>query len=499
MPDGGPQNLPIVSKEGELNSIGSDRGYPDFPRDETSAPTTLVDQDRLAVTLGALAAAHQVPGAQLAVHHRGATVAVEVGELEHATGIPVFRDTAFPIGSLSKAWTATLAMILVSDGDLELNAPLDEHLPELDGLVGGLTLGQLLSHTSGLACSPDAPELPTLSLGRYVRKHCRWQDLVLPPGTAFSYSNRNYVLAGHLIETITRMSWSEAVESILLRPLGIDFTTVVAAQRAPSPRPIATGHSVNVAMARTRPVESSVNPAEAPAGALAMSATDLVALGLMHIGAGFPQLLPAVHAERMRQAVPGADPFGLADGWGLGLAVFGAATTTWVGHDGNANGTSCHLRIDPIGESVVALTTSANTGSSLWDELGVTLGLVTPRPAPHRHDSSPRATGAEAAEFVGRYSNGPREYLITAENDRELFLEIGSDRVARLAFYDELEFLIQDPISHQGQQVGRFLRDPITRQVERVQIGGRLALRRPPAVPEARSPADAACQSPVSA
>jgi CubicO group peptidase (beta-lactamase class C family) len=75
--------------------------------------------------------------------------AVVTGEIEHGTRILATRQTAFPIGSISTAWTATLAMILVADGDLELGAPLDVHLPELGDLGSELTLRQLLSHTSG--------------------------------------------------------------------------------------------------------------------------------------------------------------------------------------------------------------------------------------------------------------------------------------------------------------------------------------------------------------
>ncbi|HEX2291052.1 MAG TPA: serine hydrolase [Pseudonocardiaceae bacterium] len=94
------------------------------------------------------------------------TVTGEVGELEHGVEIPVAEETAFPIGSISKAWTGTLAMILVPERDNKLDAPLDEYLPKLDDLVGRLTLCQLLSHISGFA---DIPELSTLSPGRYVR------------------------------------------------------------------------------------------------------------------------------------------------------------------------------------------------------------------------------------------------------------------------------------------------------------------------------------------
>ncbi len=480
-----------------LNRVGSpgngsrlsEPGAPWTGRSDTARGP--VDRDWLAATLSVLADKHKVPGAQLAVHRGGETVAVEVGELVHGGGVPVTRETAFPIGSISKAWTATLVMILVADGDLELDAPLDEHLPELDDLCGRLTLRQLLSHTSGFA---DIPELSTLSPTRYVREHCRRQDLVLAPGTGFSYSSRNYVLVGHLIETITGMSWWEAMESILLRPLRIDPAAIAGvAVGAPYARPIATGHSVNTTLGRTRPVQQSLAPAEAPAGALAISAVDLVALGLMHVGPGFPELLPAAYAEQMRQAVPGADPFGLADGWGSGLAVFRDGTTGWVGHDGNANGTSCYLRIDPAGGWVVALTTNASTGSSLWQDLRTELRRANiPLGAPG-DDTALQAPAEPPAEppleCVGSYSNGPTEWLVIAAPDGDLCLANRGELVARLAFYDDLGFVVQDLVSGQRQHVGRFLRDSITKRVEQLQILGRIARRTSPAVPAPRSPA----------
>jgi CubicO group peptidase (beta-lactamase class C family) len=445
----------------------------------------------LAATLSVLAHTHQVPGAQLAVHGGGHTVTVEVGELEHGTGVPVTGDTAFPIGSISKAWTATLAMVLVADGDLELDAPLAEYLPELGDLTGQLTLEQLLSHTSGFASSPETPDLSVLSLSRYVREHCRQQDLIMQPGAGFSYSSRNYTLVGHLIEKITGMDWWEAVESILLRPLGIDPATIARNVQVRSPRPIATGHSANATVGRIRPVQQSLIPAEAPAGALAMSAADLVTLGLMHVGPGFPELLPTSFAERMRQGVACAEPFGLADGWGLGLAVFREGTTSWVGHDGNVNGTSCYLRIDPANGWVVALTTNANTGSYLWEDLHAELGEANLPLGGHRRGILLQTSAEPPMKCVGYYSNGPMEYLVTAGRDGGLYLANGGELIARLGFSHDLVFVLQDLDTGRGLHIGRFLRDPTTQQIERLQIGGRLARRhQPPSVPEARTPAE---------
>lgn len=440
-----------------------------------------VDVDRLRERLGARARAHGVPGAQLVVHHAGRTAEIEVGELEHGTERRVDRAAAFPVGSISKTFVASVAMILAADGDVELDAPVGEQLPELDDLPEQPTLRQVLSHTGGFASGPGPERVGAASLRRYVAEHCRRHNLVLPPGTGFSYSNTGYVLVGRLIETVTGMGWQEAVESVLLRPLGI-VAAFVGADEAGSPaRAIATGHSVHARTHRIRPVHQSLPAAEAPAGALAVSAADLVSLGLMHVGAGVAGLLPPAAAEEMRRPVPAAEPVGLADAWGLGLAVFREGGTEWVGHDGNADGTSCHLRVDPSGGWVIGFTSNATTGSGLWrdvlDELArmdVPLGRRD-RPAPPRPPADP------PAGCVGTYVNGDDEYVLAAEENGQLRLVVDGD-AAPLVVHADLTFSVQDPAS--GRQVfgGCLLRDPATGAFDGIQVSGRFARRR------ARSP-----------
>src|SRR4051812_5244455 len=68
-------------------------------------------------TLSELARRHRVPGAQLAIHDGSETIAIEVGEFEYERGRLITQYAAFPIGSISKTFTATVAMILVADGD----------------------------------------------------------------------------------------------------------------------------------------------------------------------------------------------------------------------------------------------------------------------------------------------------------------------------------------------------------------------------------------------
>lgn len=430
--------------------------------------------------LPALARKHQVPGAQLAIHHNGKTVAQQVGELEFRAGRRVSAEAAFPAGSITKCFTATVAMMLVADGDVDPDAPAGDCLPELGRLGAVISLRHLLSHTSGLADVSGAEDL-SMPLRRYVAGQASREQLVLMPGTGFSYSNPGYAAAGLLIETITGMPWAEAVESILLRPLGIEPAFVGLPGTKPASRPVATGHSVNVGMGRTRPASQSPMSAIAPAGALAVSATDLVRLGRMHVDGGVPLLLPAADAALMRQPVPCADPFGLADGWGMGFAVYRQETADWAGHDGNADGTSCYLRIDPSGGWVVALTSNANTGAGLWRDLmaelaGAGVPLTAPR-APAPAHGGPRTS--PPAGCAGWYANGDAQYVVTAGANGSVQLSIDGENSVPLTFHEELTFSVHDPSSGRRVFGGKFVRDPATRRVTGIQVGGRLACRQP--------------------
>ncbi|GGO80276.1 serine hydrolase domain-containing protein [Wenjunlia tyrosinilytica] len=444
----------------------------------TEPDVRLLLEDRFA----SMAREHRTPGAQIAIHHRGETVTAEFGEPEHGSGLAITADDAFPIGSITKCFTATVAMILVADADIELDEPLGEHLPELvDEATRRLTLRHVLSHTGGLASGPDSDDITTVSPARYVADHVRAHNVVLPAGTGFSYSNMGYVLVGRLIEAITGMTWREATESILLRPLGITAAFIdVPAVPASGNRRRATGHSVNAALGRIRPVLQSLAPVEAPTGALALSATDLVSFGRMHTGRGLPQILEGPYAELMREDLPAAEPFGLADGWGLGLAMYQDGGNTWVGHDGNAHGTSCYLRVDPVDEWIVAFTSNSNTGHALWRDLLAELAgtMRVPVPAARSWVSRSRPV-APPMEYVGTYANGDVEYVVADDENGALTLSVDGDTPARLTLFEDLTFSMRDPESGKSVFGGRFLRDPDTGNADRVQLGGRLAQRCP--------------------
>lgn len=429
-----------------------------------------MDSSFLGARLTELADAYSVPGAQFAVHHGGSTWTWAHGVTSAETGEPMTAEAPVPVGSISKVVTAVAAMVLVGDEDLDLDEPLIGHVPELRELPprlrNRLTLRHLLSHTGGLPC--DA-EVYATTQRRHVLDCCRRAEPLSDPGRMFSYSNIGYLLTGHAVTAVTGMSWWEAVPALVLDPLGIPARFVVGHQ---VPANLVTGHSARDG--RVRPVFQSLSSVEAPVGALAASA-----LGLVELGRGLletDRLLDRELRDEMCAPVPGADPFGLADGWGLGLACYGSLGTAGytVGHDGNGDGTSCHLRMNPATGTVVAFAANASTGFALWRELaphlpdfGIPIGdydalAVAGEPVP-----APKGC-------AGEYANGCLEYQVAHNQDGTLRLTVDDEPFADLTVYTGHQFAMRDCDTGNTDQAGRFVVDHEGRVIG-LQVGGRLA------------------------
>ncbi len=438
--------------------------------DHAAAPA--VSRDFLAGRLAELAREHRVPGAQLAVRHGGGLIVVETGELVTGTGLRVTADSAFPIASLTKPTTALLVQLLATDGRLDLDAPVGAYLPELSATnpVGRVTARQALSHTGGLVAAIDE-RVPSADRREWVERRCDGTAVTLQPGTAFSYSDVGYVLAGRLAEALTGMEWRTAVESMLLRPLGI--TAAFNAQ--PGERQVAQGHLVQD---RVLPLpEQSFSPLDEPAVALAASAADLVRLAGVHDGSESGVLDPAAADAMLHDQTGGLDigPFGLADGWGLGWSVFQGEGRTWHGHDGSGDGTWSHLRFHPVTGTAVALTTNASTGRELWEALVAALGTAG-LDVPHHPKRALSGLGGPVtgpSECAGHYANGDWSCVVESRPEG-LALSLGRGPRSPLTCYEDLRFTTE---GGGVPDMGRFVRDPDTGRVELLQLAGRLFRR----------------------
>ena len=161
-----------------------------------------------------------------------------VARLDHQD--PIAFDSRFRMGSNTKTFVAVVMLQLVEEGKVGLDDTVDHWLP---GLVSGngndgtrITIRNLLQHTSGLVDYLDAVITPTFNVADYRRirfQHRAAEQLVglamarppnFAPGTQWSYSNTNYVLAGLIIKTVTGHDWSFEVRARILAPLGLSQT-----------------------------------------------------------------------------------------------------------------------------------------------------------------------------------------------------------------------------------------------------------------------------------
>lgn len=151
---------------------------------------------------------------------------------------PMSPDAVFWIASQSKGITAAAVMMLVDDGKLSLDDPVEKYLPEFkDQKVAAgkgapvsrarsITIRDLLSHVSGLPFkSPEEqPTLDALPLATAVKTYAN-APLVTQPGAKYQYSNAGINTAARVLEVVSGQSYEDFMDKRLFSPLGMKDTT----------------------------------------------------------------------------------------------------------------------------------------------------------------------------------------------------------------------------------------------------------------------------------
>ena len=214
------------------------------------APVVSLGQERPSAPGGRLAAAlqpfvdkHQLAGAVVLVADKDKVLDTEaVGYANVAAKKPMRTDCLFWIASQSKPITAAALMMLVDEGKVKLDDPVEKYLPEFRGqmLVANrdnehvllrkpkhpITVRNVLSHTSGLPFkSPiETPRLDLLPLEYRVRSYAM-VPLDFEPDTRNAYANAGINTAGRIIEVVSGMPYEKFLDQRLFQPLGMKDTT----------------------------------------------------------------------------------------------------------------------------------------------------------------------------------------------------------------------------------------------------------------------------------
>ncbi|MFF8290637.1 serine hydrolase domain-containing protein [Streptomyces sp. NPDC016309] len=296
-----------------------------------------------------------VPGALAQARDEHGTWNGSAGVADRTTGRPRLPKDRYRIGSITKPFIATVLLQLQAEGRLDLDDPVERWLP---GVVRGnghdgrrITLRQMLNHTSGIFDITSDPAYrqqvfsPDFLRHRYDTRTPR--DMVaiamrhrpdFAPGTDWSYSNTNYLLAGMVIEKVTGRPYGTEVERRILKPLKLRATSLPGTD-ARMPRPSGRAYSRLFAGPDAEIHDmTELNPSIAgPAGEMISDSADLQRF-VRALMTG--RLLPPRETREMTTTVPiGEDAPTARYGLGLMMDRLSCGTEVW-GHNGGIHGST---------------------------------------------------------------------------------------------------------------------------------------------------------------
>src|SRR5579884_37654 len=314
---------------------------------------------------------YEVPGVAVGIYANGVEDYACHGVTSIDNPLEVNKETLYQIGSIGKTYTATVIMILVERGLVDLNAPVRTYIPELrlqdESVAEHVTVLQLLNHTAGwvgdiMRDSGNGDD----ALARYVADLAT-VDQVSPLGSIASYNNAALNVAGRVIEKVTGKTFEAAVTDLLLRPLGLTATTFSPVD--------AMIHRFVVGHEKRDGKLQVVGPWALPrngnpAGGEIAPITDLIAYGRFHLGDGSgkdgEQLLSKSSLDRMKEPT-----FAMGDGAvGISWMLQDVDGVRLVSHGGSTTGQQAQLILVPERDFALAILTNAHAGIQLIDELG---------------------------------------------------------------------------------------------------------------------------------
>jgi len=319
--------------------------------------------------------AHHLSGMTVAVVRDGQVLLLGgYGYADIAKGQRVDPErTLFRLGSVTKTLTWTAVMQLNAEGRVDLNASVDQLIPEDLSVPSpwkvAPTVRDLMAHT------PGYDDVPAIGLFRHQPYKGTLRDalteitpiLVRKPGELVSYSNYGAALAGLIVERISNVTWERYVESRILKPLGMANATVEQPVPPELAAQVATGY-------RWRNGELQPQGFEyvplAPAGGASASAAAMARYMLAHLQdgrLGDERILPDWAAQEMHQPLYRAAP--QLGAWLHGLYELRPAAPRVYGHGGDTLWFHSLMALFPETNTGLFISFNSDTGAPARNEV----------------------------------------------------------------------------------------------------------------------------------
>jgi len=308
----------------------------------------------------------QVPGVAVGIFDGGDVEFAGFGITNIETGQPVRPETLFQIGSISKIFTATLAMTLVDEGRLDLDTPIVTYVPELPlsdrGARAQITARHLLTHRSGFygdrfddqGDGDDALERAVRAFGDLPQ--------VTAPGELYTYCNAGLDLVGRAIENILGQTFESAMRERVFTPLGLERSTYFA--REAIRHSVSVGHQVGGEDGQTVADPWPIPRRSNPAGGITTNAPELIRFAVMHLRRGTigdHRVISEVSARAMTSSIE-AD---YESRRGLGWVMRSLGGLQTLEHGGGTNGFMSRLILIPEQNYAIAVLTNGDRGTPM--------------------------------------------------------------------------------------------------------------------------------------
>lgn len=170
------------------------------------------------------------PGMAISISKNGETIYAKghgLANIEYET--PIVADTVFPIGSITKSFTALAIAQLAAAGELSLDDSVTKYVDGLPEDKEKIKIRHLLNHTSGLFNYTNDQNIQDNPGCRHTHQemlaYFKDKPLAFEPGAQFSYTNSGTYLLGMAVETVSGQTYGEYLSEHVFQPFGMEDTS----------------------------------------------------------------------------------------------------------------------------------------------------------------------------------------------------------------------------------------------------------------------------------
>ncbi len=338
------------------------------------------------------------------------------------------RLTKYKIGSVTKTFTAVMIMQLIEEKKLNLQTKLNRFYPKIPN-AEKITIYDLLHHRTGIVDYINSDSITAKNIYRFHSKEEMIQKMtdykpLFEPGTKHEYSNSNYNLLGYIIETLTKKSYAENIQTRIVKKANLLNTYFPQGKIETS---VGESYSYLFNGTKWEKGEEWENSIAYSAGAIISTPADLTRF----IYALFDgKLVKPSSLEQMKE---------IKEGYGKALMQFPFGERRFYGHTGgieNFRAVVGYYPTEKLGISLIVNGDNFNRNDIMIGVLSIYYKMPFPFPKFNKIEAS------ELLKFTGTYSSKELPLKMTvSEKNGDLIAQATGQSAFPLTFKEEKTFI----------------------------------------------------------